>query len=104
MEGIIKVNPEVLMNTSSEFNSEGQQINNLTTQMMELVTSLQGSWIGEAAASYTTKFSGLQDDIQRMVGMVQEHSLDLQQMAQTYITAENANVEASQALASDVIS
>ena len=39
----------------------------------------------------------------KMYRMVQEHSQDLQDMAQAYIQAENANVEATQSLLVNVL-
>lgn len=103
MEGIIKVTPEVLMSTAQEFEAEGTQIGGLTTQMMELVTGISGTWIGEASEAYMAKFSGLEDDIQRILNMVREHSEDLETMAQTYMTTESQAAEMAQSLASDVI-
>ena len=103
MEGIIKVTPEVLISTSTEFSSQGSQIGALTTQMMELINSLPGSWVGEAGAAYVAKFAGLEDDIQRILNMISEHVEDLNTMAQTYITTEQQVSEMAQSLSSDVI-
>lgn len=103
MDGIIKVNPEVLINTAGEFSSEGTQIGGLTTQMMELINGLPNTWIGEAANAYVTKFNGLQDDIERLLRMVQEHSEDLETMAQTYINAEVGAGDVSQTLSDNVL-
>lgn len=103
MEGIIKVTPEMLLNTSSELSSEGSQIGTLTSEMMDLINSLPGTWIGEAGAAYVSKFNGLQDDIQRILNMINEHVEDLSTMAQTYITTEGQIAEMAQSLSSDVI-
>ena len=70
MDGIIKVTPEVLINTASEFSTQGTQISSLTTQMMDLINSLPGSWVGDAGTAYVSKFSGLSDDIQRITNMI----------------------------------
>ncbi len=103
MEGIIKVNPETLNSTASEFGNQAGSLQNLTNQMMNLVTGLSSAWQGEAATSYIGKFQGLQDDMDKMFRMIQEHSTDLQEMAQAYITAETQNSEFAQSLSSDVI-
>lgn len=104
MAGILRVTPEKLQSTASSFESTGATIMNLTQQMTSIVTSLSGQvWSGEAATSYVNKFNGLQDDMERIHKMVQEHSKDLQEVAQQFITAENANKDLANSLSSDVI-
>ena len=104
MEGIIKVSPDVLNRTAGEFSTEGTQLNTLTTQMMDLVQSLSSSWQGEASNAYLTKFKGLENDMQKMFRMVQEHSKDLQEMAMAYADAERQNVDIATGLQVNVIS
>ena len=52
MEGILKVTPEKLIQTSGEFSGVGTQIKNLTSEMMEQVQSMKSIWQGEAASAY----------------------------------------------------
>lgn len=103
MEGILNVTPEKLESTASEFSNKGNEIANLTSQMTQLVTGLSSVWEGDAAAAYTAKFRELEDDIQRMVKMVNEHSSDLTEMARVYRDAEKANESEIQGLSGDVI-
>lgn len=103
MEGIIKVSPQLLTSTASEFENQGGIISNLTAEMMNLITGMSATWEGEAATAYITKFKGLEDDIQKMIRMVQEHSRDLQEMAQIYVQADTENAEEASGLSSDVI-
>ena len=104
MAGILRVTPEKLQSTASNFESTGNTIMNLTQQMTSIVSSLSGQiWSGEAATSYVNKFNGLQDDMERIHKMVQEHSKDLQEVAQQFISAENANKDLANSLSSDVI-
>lgn len=103
MEGILKVNSQQLAQTASEFGSKAGAVGNLTTEMTNLVTGLVSAWEGEASNAYITKFKGLEDDIQMLVKMIQEHSTDLQEMARAYEEAENQNIEEISTLSSDVI-
>lgn len=103
MEGIIKVTPDVLISTSNEFSTEGTQIGSLTTQMMDLINALPSTWVGEAGSAFVSKFSGLSDDIERMINMINEHVEDLNEMAQTYMTTEQQIEDMTQSLSSDVI-
>ncbi len=104
MDGIIKVDPQKLISTASEFDTTGGQLKGLTDQMLSIVDSLKSVWEGEAAVTYGTKFHQLEDDMNRMYRMVAEHVKDLNEMAQQYINAENMNIETGNSLAGDVIS
>lgn len=103
MEGTLLVTPEQLQSAAGEFSTKAGTISSLTSQMTDTVTGLSGAWEGEAATAYVNKFRQLDDDIQKMIRMVQEHSNDLNDMAQVYLEAENANREEAEALAGDVI-
>ena len=103
MEGTLRVTPEQLINTSSEFSTIGNTVANLTEQMTTTVTGLANIWQGEAATAYVNRFNGLNDDIQRLVAMIREHSTDLSEMAQTYMSGDDQNVQLAETLSSDVI-
>lgn len=104
MTGTIKVTPEKLMQASAEFSSEGSNIAALTAEMVNIAVSLASVWEGDASTAYITKFKSLESDIQVMNRMIQEHTNDLQQMAELYVSAETANIEDASALASGIIS
>ena len=103
MEGIIRVSPEQLISTAGEFSNQGSSISALTGEMMQLVTGLSSVWEGEAATAYMTKFKGLEDDIQRMIRMVQEHASDLEEMASVYTQSDKTGADEASGLPSDVI-
>lgn len=104
MEGIIKVTPEKLISTADEFNTSNSQVQNLTQNMIQTVDSLKSVWEGEAATAYSNKFHQLEDDMNRMHSMINEHVTDLKEMANQYKAAEQANAEVGNSLAGDVIS
>lgn len=103
MDGILKVTPEKLISTAGEFNTTGNAVRNLTTSMLDTVNSLQSVWQGEAATAYSQKFNSLQDDMEKMNRMINEHVTDLNEMAQRYQEAEQRNTEDSNALRGDII-
>ena len=104
MEGILKVTPEELQTTATDFGSKGNTIKGLADQMMSIVKNLSGTWQGEASTIYLRKFQGLQNDIDKINGMIQEHVTDLNTMADQYKQAESANQEFGQSLTESVIS
>lgn len=103
MEGFLKVDPQKLISTADEFNTTGGQVKGLTDQMITIIDSLKSAWEGEAATTYNTRFHALQDDMDKMYRMIQEHVKDLNEMAQQYMSAENANIDTGSSLADDVI-
>lgn len=104
MDGILKVTPEKLLSTSEVFSTTGKQVRNLTQEMLELVRGLLANWEGEAATAYTGQFNKLEDDMEKMHKMIEEHVKDLVEMAQQYQNAETTNTEAGSSLAGDIIS
>ncbi len=105
MTGTLKVSTAKLRSTASSFQSTGQHIQRMTSAMTNIVNQLSGRvWEGEAADAYKRKFGQLQDDINRMVRMINEHVTDLNAMAGEYERAENANKNAVNSLKDDVIS
>ncbi|MDO5411620.1 MAG: WXG100 family type VII secretion target [Lachnospiraceae bacterium] len=104
MTGTIKVSTSQLKSTANSFSSTGNQIKTITNQMTTLVNSLNGSiWSGDAATAYKKKFDQLQDDINRMIKMVNEHVSDLNQMAATMENVEKSNISLANSLSGDVI-
>ena len=99
MEGILKVTPEHLLQTSGEFNNIGGQIRSLSEEMLSLIRGLSAVWEGEAAAAYGSKFDALSPDMDRLYRMVQ----DLQEMAGEYQKAESGSLEQGSGLESGII-
>lgn len=104
MDGILKVTPEKLITTSEQFSATGTQVRNLTQEMIALIDSLNSTWEGEAATTYGSKFHKLEDDMDKMHRMIEEHVKDLEEMARQYQNAETANTDAGSSLAENVIS
>lgn len=104
MEGIIKVAPERLIATAGEFSTKGSMVSTLTSNMTQLATGLTSIWEGEASSAYRNKFAALDDDIQKMIRMIQEHAQDLEEMARLYSEADQYGLEQAGGLPADVIS
>lgn len=103
MEGTLKVTPEKLIAASGEFGSIDTQVVSITDEMNNLVNSMKGAWIGEAAEAFTAKFNELNDDMAKIHKKINEHSKDLAEMAKMYQDAEAANIDTGNGLPGDVI-
>ena len=103
MIGTLNVAPAQLKTSAQNFSSIGSAVANLTSQMTSLVQGLSSAWSGEAPSAYINKFNMLNDDIQKLIAMVNEHSADLVEMATVYEGAEGSNTEVINNLSGDVI-
>ncbi len=103
MNGTLKVDTAKLRAAASEFSSTSAQIRNTTNQMVQTIGQLSGTvWQGEAASAYTNKFRGLDDEMQKIDKMIQEHVQDLNEMASQYETAESTSTQQASALKVDI--
>ena len=102
MEGMLKVTPEKLLQSSGDFLSAGTQMKSLTGEMLSLIKELGNIWQGEAASVYQTRFGSLSSDMEKLYRMVQEHAEDLQEMARQYQTAESGNEEQGSGLQTNI--
>lgn len=103
MEGQLRVNPQDLISTSTDFNSRGQTVNSLTQEMLSLVSGLSGGWEGDAAGAYTKQFASLSEDIGQINNKIKEHVEDLQEMAKKYEAAESDNTTTNSSMPSNLI-
>lgn len=99
----LRVDPQTLITTSEAFQGSGSNIASMTEEMMSIVTGLTSVWQSEAQMAYVSKFQMLEDDIQKMIRMIQEHVSDLQEMAQHYSEGENQALTLTESLSGDVI-
>ena len=104
MNGILKVDPQKLINTANSFKSTNSKIDRSTKNMLTIIDKLNSTWKGEASTTYNKKFHQLENDMQKMHRMIDEHVNDLNEMAKQYIKAENTNIDTGNSLAGDVIS
>jgi WXG100 family type VII secretion target len=103
MTGTLRVTPEKLISTAQSFSASAGNVQNLTASMLSTIDNLNSTWAGEAATAYYTKAHGLQESINKMVRMINEHSTDLQAMAQAYQEAEQTAQATAAALQTDII-
>lgn len=103
MTGNLLVTPEKLMSASNEFSTNANEVRNITNKMVETVTSLNSTWSGEAATAYQRKFNELNDDMAKIYQMINEHNMDLMEMARNYQNAEQTNTNASSPLQGNVL-
>lgn len=100
---IIKVTPEELQRTAGEFQNLNNQVKSTTDEMISQINALKPVWEGQAAEALYSKISGLQQDMDKIYRMINEHVTDLNEMARTYLTAEQQNEQTSSELLSGIL-
>lgn len=103
IEGSVRVTPEKLMTTAQQFSSTNSTVKNLTGQMLQIIRETSSTWAGDASSAYLNKFGSLETDMTRISKMIEEHCMDLQEMARGYMDKEMKNTEASTPLPADII-
>ncbi len=101
MDGTLKVSPDELIKTASAFGSSSATMRQATSEMTSIINSL--IWEGDDCREYIAKFNGLQDDIDKMQAMIQEHVKDLNEMAQGFKKAQGDNITAISGLPADAL-
>lgn len=101
----LKVTPEELQSTASDFQAKNRNVQQYTQNMLQLINSVSGDiWSGEAATAYTSKFRGLEKDISTLCAKLDKSASNLIQIASEYSSTESANVSAASALSNSLLS
>lgn len=101
---VIKVDYADLNAAATAFTSNAAKVKQLTQKMLTTISEAGGTWTGEASQAYLGQFAKLDDDMDKMYKMIQEHVKDLTDMAAQYKKAEDDNKALSSKLSDSVIS
>ncbi len=103
MNAMLKVTPEKLLETASEFAGCEQRIRSITQEMVSIVDGFKPIWQGEAATGFGVRFNSLSDDMERMFALIRKHSDDLTEMANEYARAEQESGSYAQNLVTEAV-
>ena len=94
MANYLRVTPEQVKETSTAFDTKGQEIIRLAASANEIVQTLSGRvWSGEAASQYTGKFNTLYNDVAAVQQLITKMVQQLNTIATEYETTEAVNTE-----------
>lgn len=100
---LLKVTPEKLIEAAGEFDSAGQNVKNITDEMISIVDSFKSVWQGEAATGFYNKFGEMGLQMSRMYSVIKEHSERLISMANEYQSAEDESSQNAKALVTEAM-
>ncbi len=98
MNANLRVTPEKLRAKSQQFSTCDKTVQSLTRQMLDIVNQLRSTWQGEGATGYYNKLNSMNNDMQKLHRMIQEHTTDLNDIANTYQQGEQKAVQTAAAL------
>ncbi len=92
----IKVNSTVMRDKAASFKTVANSIKTFTGEMTAEIESLKAAWEGESAETTVNKFKGLADNFEDIYNTIVNYATFLEQAAEAYDNAENANVQGAQ--------
>ena len=92
----IKVNSTVMRDKAASFKTVANSIKTFTGEMTAEIESLKAAWEGESAETTVNKFKGLADNFEDIYNTIVNYATFLEQSAEAYDNAENANVQGAQ--------
>ena len=84
----ILVSTQDLVNAATEFQNRSNNINNATTEMLNLARGLNSQWEGTAAEGFASRFNELEDDMAMVKNMITANVKKLEEIASTYEKGE----------------
>ena len=84
----ILVSTQDLINAANEFQNRSNNINNTTTEMLNLARGLNSQWEGTAAESFVSRFNELEDDMAMVKNMITANVKKLEEIANIMEKAE----------------
>jgi WXG100 family type VII secretion target len=87
-----------ILNKSGDMKNIRTRLSGIMQDMKAKFASINSSWDTTASAAYQTQFNKVHKDIEEMLSIVDEYTIDLESVAHTYITTEQQLTSASEAL------
>ena len=84
----ILVSTQDLINAANEFQNRSNNINNTTTEMLNLARGLNSQWEGTAAEGFVSRFNELEDDMAMVKNMITANVKKLEEIASAYEKGE----------------
>ena len=94
----IKVSSEVLLQKSTEVTNQVKRIKGYFEELRNLLEKTEAYWISERGDGIRQEYISKQDEITRIVKRLEEHPIDLVNIAQNYSATELKIQETIQSL------
>jgi len=72
MAGQIRISPDTMRQRAGQYRNEAQSVNQVITNMDNLLNNLQSEWEGEASQSYAQRYAELKPGFQKAEQLINE--------------------------------
>ena len=103
MAAMILVTFDETSSAATQFGNSATEVRNTTNEMLNLVSSTNGQWLGEAGTSYRNKFAQLQGDMEDIFKIISEYMKDVTEILANYRQAESEIRSQINPLETDVV-
>ena len=83
MASQIRISPEEMRSRASSYRNEGENLEQIITNMDTLLTQLQSEWEGAASQSYAERYEALKPGFVKARELVEEIAVSLETVAST---------------------
>ena len=101
MAAMILVTFDEMSSAATQFGNSASAVRNTTNTMLNLVSSTNGEWLGDAGASYRNKFA--QGDMNDIFRIITEYMNDVSKILANYRQAESEIKSQISPLDTDVV-
>lgn len=103
-EAIIKVDTDVMVKKASEIKNQVKEIQRNWDTIKTAVSNTKAYWEGAASEKHVNMLEKEKEEVEEVIKRLSEHPDDLFQMAEIYVSGEEANETTANELPIDIIS
>lgn len=101
---MLKVTPEDLAVKAQETTNNISKLKMRFSNLANIIARTNSYWIGEAGDLHRKLYQDEKENIEQMFARLSEHPRDLEQIAKTYMNAEDVAEQLASELPGDIIS
>ncbi|HHX36705.1 MAG TPA: WXG100 family type VII secretion target [Clostridiaceae bacterium] len=90
MSGQIRMTPDTMRERANQYRTQADAVNNVISQMDNLLSMLQGEWEGAASQSYSARYQELKPGFIKAEELIQEIATALDSTANIVEETDNS--------------
>ncbi|MGI6076963.1 MAG: WXG100 family type VII secretion target [Fastidiosipilaceae bacterium] len=90
MSGQIRMTPDTMRERANQYRTQADAVNNVISQMDNLLSMLQGEWEGAASQSYAARYQELKPGFIKAEELIQEIAVALDSTANIVEETDNS--------------
>lgn len=103
-EAIIKVDTDTMVKKAGEIQNQIREIQRNWDTIIRTISDSKSYWEGSASEKHSNMLEKEKTEVEEVIKRLSEHPTDLLQMAEIYVSGEEANEDMANELPIDIIS